>query len=189
MTRSAENIRMSITRATLVTVGASLGLALLSACQQPPAAASNPPEAEPNAAAEHVTGQPGLDWGPAPPVLPPGAEFAVLQGDPASNAPFTIRLRLPSGYRIPPHTHPTDEHVTVLTGRFLVGMGVTFETDGLSALDPGGFVTAGANEAHYATAVGSTVIQVHAIGPFALTYVNPADAPGTDPSRQPKEDA
>ena len=119
----------------------------------------------------------GLKWGPAPPILPPGAQLAVLQGDPSKAAPFTVRLRFPSGYRIAPHTHPTDEHVTVIEGTFLVGMGEKFVTNGMLALGPGGFVTAPANEAHYATARGTTVVQVHAIGPFALTYVNPADTP------------
>jgi hypothetical protein len=121
--------------------------------------------------------EPTLTWGPAPAILPPGAQLAVLQGDPAGNGPFTIRLRFPDGYRIAPHTHPTDENVTVLTGTFLVGMGGRFRSDSLTALPPGGFVTAPANHAHYAAARGTTVVQVNAMGPFALTYVDPADAP------------
>ena len=64
-----------------------------------------------------------FQWGPAPPVFPPGAEMAVLQGDPGSNNEFTVRLRFPNGYRIPAHTHPTAENVTVLEGTFLAGMG------------------------------------------------------------------
>jgi quercetin dioxygenase-like cupin family protein len=119
----------------------------------------------------------GLHWGPAPAVFPPGAEIAVLEGDPTSTALFTVRLRFPNGYRIPPHTHPTDEHVTVIRGTFLVGMGETFDPNAMQALGAGGFVTAPANHAHYAAARGQTVVQVHAIGPFALTYANPTDAP------------
>jgi hypothetical protein len=30
---------------------------------------------------------------------------------------------------------------------------------------------------HYATAKGATVVEVTAMGPFAMTYVNPADDP------------
>ena len=116
-------------------------------------------------------------WGPAPAIFPAGAEMAVMQGDPGSNNLFTVRLRFPNGYRIPPHTHPTDEHVTVISGTFLVGMGNTMEKTGLTTLHAGGFVTAPANQAHYATAKGRTVVQVHAMGPFAMTYVNPADTP------------
>ncbi len=116
-------------------------------------------------------------WGPAPAVFPAGAQMAVLQGNPGSSGLFTVRLRFPDGYKIAPHTHPTDENVTVISGRFRVGMGTTFDTKTMMALGPGGFVTAPAGHAHYAAAQGQTVVQVHAIGPFALTYVNPADMP------------
>jgi quercetin dioxygenase-like cupin family protein len=118
-----------------------------------------------------------LQWGPAPAVFPTGAEMAVVQGDPTSTSLFTVRLRLPDGYRLPPHTHPTDEYVTVIRGTFLVGMGATFDANAVQALGAGGFVTAPANQAHYAAARGQTIVQVHALGPFALTYVNPSDAP------------
>ena len=120
---------------------------------------------------------PEIKWGPAPAVFPTGAQMAVMQGDPSGTGLFTVRLRLPDGYKIPPHTHPTDEHVTVVSGSFSVGMGKTFDASKMMALSAGGFVTAPANEAHYAKSRGVTVVQVHAIGPFAMTYVNPADTP------------
>ena len=103
--------------------------------------------------------------------------MAVMQGDPSGTGLFTVRLKMPSGYKIPPHTHPTDENVTVISGTFLVGMGETVDTKGMLKLGEGGFVTAPANHAHYAVAKGRTVVQVHAMGPFAMTYVNPADTP------------
>ena len=99
------------------------------------------------------------------------------QGDPSKAEPFTVRLRLPNGYKIPPHTHPTTENVTVLTGTFLAGMGTTFIESDMQAFGRDGFVSVPANHAHYAMARGLTVVQVHAIGPFILTYVNPADTP------------
>ena len=34
-----------------------------------------------------------IKWGPAPPIFPKGAEFAVLQGDPSKADEFTVRLR------------------------------------------------------------------------------------------------
>ena len=126
---------------------------------------------------------PEIKWGPAPAVFPTGAQMAVMQGDPSGTGLFTVRLRLPDGYKIPPHTHPTDEHVTVVSGSFSVGMGKTFDASRMMALSAGGFVTAPANEAHYAMSRGVTVVQVHAIGPFAMTYVNPADTPKASTQR------
>ncbi|HEX7978822.1 MAG TPA: cupin domain-containing protein [Gemmatimonadaceae bacterium] len=121
---------------------------------------------------------PALKWGAAPPVFEPGAQMAVLQGDPSkAGEEFTVRLRFPNGYKIAPHTHPTAENITVIEGTFLVGMGSTFDKTKMLTLPRGGFVSAPAEHAHYAAAKGETVVQVHAIGPFALTYVNKADAP------------
>ena len=121
--------------------------------------------------------EPDIKWGPAPAVFPPGAQMAVLQGDPSGNAVFTVRLRFPDGYKLAAHTHPTDEQVTVISGTFRIGMGKTFDTKGMLTLNAGGFATAPANMPHYAAAQGETVVQVHAVGPFVLTYVNPADLP------------
>jgi hypothetical protein len=127
----------------------------------------------------HEQNPDGIVFGPAPPVFPAGAEMAVLQGDPSvAGAIFTVRLRLPGGYVIPPHWHPTDENVTVISGRFLVGLGDTFDKEALlPPLRAGGFITAPANANHFATTKGRTIVQVHAIGPFQMTYVNPADDP------------
>src|SRR5438067_4299096 len=118
-----------------------------------------------------------IQWGPAPPIFPKGAEFAVLQGDPSKAEPFTVRLRFPNGYKIAPHTHPTTENVTVLKGTFLAGMGEQFNESALKAYSRDAFASIPANHAHYAMARGQTIVQVHAIGPFVLTYVNPADDP------------
>lgn len=138
--------------------------------------------AAPVAATEHDHHPQPADtivFGPAPDALPPGAEMAVLQGDPSvAGALFTIRLRLPDGYVLPPHWHPTDEHVTVIKGTFRVGLGDTFDRKAfLPALHAGGFISAPANANHFAQAKGRTIVQVHAIGPFAITYVHPEDDP------------
>jgi quercetin dioxygenase-like cupin family protein len=124
-----------------------------------------------------------VKWGPAPAVFPAGAQMAVLQGDPGSAAPFTVRLRFPDGYRIAPHTHPTDENLTVISGTFRVGMGTTADATKMLTLSTGGFATAPANHPHYAAAQGVTVVQINSVGPFALTYVNPADAPRAESPR------
>src|SRR3954451_7503554 len=100
-----------------------------------------------------------VKWSPAPAVFEPGAQIAVMQGDPSkAGEEFTVRLRFPNGYKVQAHTHPTTEHVTVLAGTFLVGMGSTFDATKMIALAPGGFVTAPAEHAHYAQARGETVV-------------------------------
>jgi quercetin dioxygenase-like cupin family protein len=118
-----------------------------------------------------------VKWGAPPPVLPPGAKFAVISGNPAATGLVTLRLDLPAGYVIPPHFHPTDEHVTVLKGTLSVGMGDVVDKAKAVTLSPGGYVALMANMHHYAFTSTGAIIQVHMEGPFAITYVNPADDP------------
>ncbi len=119
-----------------------------------------------------------VKWGPAPPVVPTGAQAAVLNGDPSKDgAAYTLRLKMPNGYRIGPHWHPTDENVTVISGTPGEGMGDKFDPAAGKFLKPGGFASFHKEMHHYAWAKGPTVVQVHGIGPFAFTYVNPADDP------------
>ena len=120
---------------------------------------------------------PALKWGPAPPFFPAGARFAVLQGDPSQPGIYTVRLEMPPGYTIKPHTHPTDEHVTVISGTLLLAMGDAVKPAGATTLTSGGFITAPAGAHHWARARGRTVVQVHGQGPFAITYVDPKDDP------------
>ena len=121
--------------------------------------------------------QTAVKWGPAPAVFPKGAKMAVMSGDPSKSGLFTARLEMPKGYKIAPHFHPTDEYVTVISGDLQLGMGDKLDTKKAMDLKAGGFATAPATQHHWAIARARTVIQVHAIGPFALTYVNPADDP------------
>lgn len=116
-------------------------------------------------------------WGPAPPFLPKGAQFAVYQGDPAKGDVYTLRLKLPAGYVIAPHFHPTDEQVTVISGHLLIGMGDTVNRAKAQRLAPGGFITAPAQAHHFAVAADNVVVQIHGMGPFAVTYVKAADDP------------
>src|SRR5438874_13535414 len=80
-----------------------------------------------------------IKWGPAPAILPAGAKAAALEGNPAETGPFTLRLSLPPGYRIPPHYHAVPEHVTVISGNFYVGMGDTFDAAKMTKLPAGTF--------------------------------------------------
>ena len=117
-------------------------------------------------------------WGPAPPVLPPGAQMAVLAGDPTkAGTLFTIRAKFPNGYKIPPHWHPTDENVTVIKGTFVMGLGEKFNEAAAHEIRAGGFAMMPKEVRHYAWAKGETIVQVHAIGPFEFNYVNAADDP------------
>jgi quercetin dioxygenase-like cupin family protein len=119
-----------------------------------------------------------VKWGPGPDFLPAGVGFAALQGDPGKAGGYwTIRLHLPDGFKFPSHFHPTDEHVTVLSGTFVVGMGDTVDLSKAQTLSAGGFITAPANAHHYATARGETVVQVSGEGPFLITYVKASDDP------------
>ena len=126
---------------------------------------------------------PPVKWGPAPPFFPKGARFAVLQGDPGQTGVYTVRLEMPPGYTIRPHFHPTDENVTVISGTLILGMGDLVRSAQGHALTAGGFITAKAQEHHYAVARGRTVVQVHGQGPFAITYVDPKDDPRNAPQR------
>ena len=116
-------------------------------------------------------------WGPAPPVFPKGARMAVVSGDPSKAGQFVIELSMPGGYKIRPHFHPTDEIVQVKKGTFLVGMGDTFDVAKANAMKVGAKGTVPAQMHHYAQAKGATIVSVTAQGPFAMTYVNPADDP------------
>jgi quercetin dioxygenase-like cupin family protein len=118
-----------------------------------------------------------LTWGPAPAAFPEGAKMAVVSGDPGKAASFTVELSMPDGYRIPPHFHPTDETVEVKKGTFLVGMGDSLDVSKTNAMEVGAKGSLPAQAHHYAFAKGATVVSVTAMGPFAMTYVNPADDP------------
>jgi quercetin dioxygenase-like cupin family protein len=118
-----------------------------------------------------------LTWGPAPAVFPKGAKMAVVRGDPSKAGPFTVELSFPDGYKIAPHYHPTAETVTVKKGTFLVGMGDSLDLSKTKTMKAGQKRTMAAEHHHYAEAKGATVVSVSSQGPFALTYVNPADDP------------
>jgi quercetin dioxygenase-like cupin family protein len=120
---------------------------------------------------------PALTWGPASAAFPKGATMAVVSGNPGEAALFTVELAMPDGYRIPPHFHPTDETVQVKRGIFLVGMGDTLDVSKTKVMKAGDKGQVPAGHHHYAVARGATVVSVTAMGPFAMTYVNPADDP------------
>jgi quercetin dioxygenase-like cupin family protein len=118
-------------------------------------------------------------WGPAPPMLPPGAQIAVLSGDPTKSVPYAVRLKFPANYAIPAHSHPTDENVVVVTGALTFGMGDKLSKEPTNRTLPvGGYALMPANMNHFAytTAVESTIV-LYGMGPVEFKYVNPSDDP------------
>ena len=118
-----------------------------------------------------------MKWGDPPPFVPKGAKVAVLYGDPAKDGLFVIRVKLPANYRVPAHSHPTDEIVTVLSGTLLVGMGDKLAPASAKPFPAGSLVVAPAKANHFVLTKQPTVIEVTAMGPLAFNYVNPADDP------------
>src|SRR5271157_1211998 len=79
-----------------------------------------------------------IKYGPPPPFVARGAQLAVIEGDPtASSGDFTIRLKMPNGYKIAPHTHPHRENVTVVSGTLKVGMGDQFDAGKMMSFGAG----------------------------------------------------
>lgn len=119
-----------------------------------------------------------LNWA-AVPSLPKGAQLAVIEGPMNEAVPFTVRLKFPANYRIPPHWHPAVERVTVLSGTFNMGAGDSFDNSKTQALNAGAIAIMPAQSRHFAWTASETVVQLHGTGPWGITYVNPADDPRT----------
>ena len=137
-----------------------------------------------------------LKWGDAPPTLPKGAKISVLSGDPGKPGPFVGRLMVPAGYKIAPHYHSTDEDLTVISGTFHLAEGDKLETKHAHAIKAGGFHHLPAKTHHYAYAKEATVVQITAMGPFDIVYLDPKDdpskaaaapAPAAPPAAAPKK--
>jgi quercetin dioxygenase-like cupin family protein len=118
-----------------------------------------------------------LKWRDGPPSLPPGAKITVLEGDPGKSGPFVFRVKLPDGYRVPPHTHPKTERVTVISGTFNIGMGDKFDERATKAMPAGTYGYWETGMKHFVWAKGETVVQFHGTGPWSIEYVDPKDDP------------
>lgn len=185
------------TKTTLIAGAITMSLATIAGAQAPkapaapaakpaaapvapatPAVSATPAPAAPAVSGHKMIAPKDVVWGPTPPTLPPGAKFALIQGDPkAAGALFTFRLEMPANYVVPPHFHPGDEQVTVISGNFSMGMGDTVDKKTAMSLPAGSYMIMPKGEHHYGFSKGKTVIQVHAMGPWGITYVNPADDP------------
>lgn len=158
----------------------ALALALAGgAFQTTPSLAADAPKTE--AAVHRILNPNDLKWVNAPPSLPAGAKMAILHGDPADSGLFAIRILLPAGYAVQPHWHPADENMTVLSGEISMGVGEKFDASKGHALTAGAFSLMPAGLRHYVWSTTGAVIQVHAMGPWGINYVNPADDPRGPP--------
>ncbi|HYL05813.1 MAG TPA: cupin domain-containing protein [Thermoanaerobaculia bacterium] len=134
---------------------------------------------------QHVIATPAeAQWGPAPPLVPPGAQIAVLAGDPTKPAAYTVRLKFPPNYAIPAHSHPADEHVVLVSGALTLGMGDKLDkkAPGNKTLTAGSFalMPAGMNHFAYTGKHGASIL-LYGQGPIDFKYVNPADDPRNAP--------
>jgi quercetin dioxygenase-like cupin family protein len=119
-----------------------------------------------------------VTWMDGPPVLPPGAKMAVLEGNPGGmGTTYTIRFKVPAGYVVPPHWHPVAENVTVLSGSIVIGMGDDVDRESAQTLGVGEFFSMPAEHHHWALFDEASTIQLHGVGPFGITYVHPEDDP------------
>jgi quercetin dioxygenase-like cupin family protein len=116
-------------------------------------------------------------WGPAPPLIPPGAQIAVLAGDPTRPVPYSVRFKFPANCTIPPHSHPADENVAFVTGELFMAMGNKVNTTRAVGLPPGGYALVPANQNHFAFTKRETTILLYGTGPVDFKYVNAADDP------------
>ncbi len=132
--------------------------------------------ATPGAMAQSSADPASLQW-TVPPVLPPGALIAVVRGDPTAPGEFTLLVSMPDGYRLPPHFHPSYEHVEVREGTLLVGVGEVLDPKQTRALAAGDSGTAPAGTNHFSIARGRTVVSATFVGPYTITYLRAEDAP------------
>jgi len=100
--------------------------------------------------------------------MPKGVEMVVLEGDPKAEGMFTVRLKAPAGFSLPPHTHPTDERVTVLEGSVSVGFGAAADHGAAQNFPAGSFYVNPPDVAHYVFSDEGCTLQITAQGPWRV---------------------
>ena len=108
---------------------------------------------------------------------PSAVQLTVLSGDPFKPGLFSLRLKIPDGGTVAAHWHPTDEFVTVIQGTFAAGMGDKLEASALHEFPTGSYILMPKRMHHFGSAKGETIVQIEAMGPLAINYVNAADDP------------
>lgn len=127
---------------------------------------------------KHAFSPDAMQYGPAPAFVPAGGQLTVLEGDPmAASGDYTIRLKMPDGYKIAPHWHPKRENVTVISGTLKVGMGDSFDESKMMAFPAGSFAYLDPDMHHYVKAGGEVVVQIHGMSPVQFNYIHAEDDP------------
>lgn len=125
----------------------------------------------PEGRVQHVVLAKDIQWKPCPPNLPKGCEMAVLEGNPKSNDLFTVRFKISSEFKIPPHTHPKDERVTVFQGKAYVAFGNGATKEEAKEFGPGDYYVNARNAIHTVWADSLTIIQITGIGPWEVDFI------------------
>jgi quercetin dioxygenase-like cupin family protein len=95
-----------------------------------------------------------------------GPDIAVVYGDPTKAGFYIIRARFKPGVMSRPHTHPTDRHVTVISGTWWAGKGTVFDPSKTTPLGPGSYMMHPAGEAHFdGSKEGEVIVEIKGIGP------------------------
>lgn len=147
-------------------------LALLAAC------AAKPPVVPPVAASQTIQLAPDdIVYKPAPPTMPAGVQLAVLEGDHKTTGLFSVRMKVPAGFTLAPHTHPADERVTIIEGAVSVGFGDTVDRAKLRSFAMGSYYLNPAGVAHYVLSDTGATLQITGMGPWKVDFLA---APHTD---------
>jgi quercetin dioxygenase-like cupin family protein len=156
----------------LLGVACSFLLASTVGAQEPERALADP------GPGEHLLyGVADVQWQDGPASFEAGSRVAILEGDPGAPGVFTMRIKMPDGFRIAPHWHPNVERVTVLSGTFRLGSGDVLDPNATTAMGPGSYTSMPPGMRHFAIAEGETVIQLTSVGPWVIHYVDPDDDP------------
>lgn len=168
------------------TTGVATIIIVLGVAAAAPARAQEPASARPGAGTESVMRltPAELTWTAGPPMLPPGARMAVIEGSFATPGPFTVRLKFPANYRIPPHWHPVRVTVTVMSGTFNMGFGDELDTGQGKVLPAGSIFEMPATIHHFGWTSEETIIQEHGMGPLSVHYLNDAHGGRHAPTRE-----
>src|SRR5260370_27442611 len=107
-----------------------------------------------------------------------GAPKGILGGEQKKGEMIVQRTKFPPHYRVPPHTHPYTEVVTVLSGNYWNSFGESFDKSKGVELHPGSVFVLPAGHPHYTwTEDAEAILQVSFIGPGGVTFINPGDDP------------
>ena len=131
----------------------------------------------PKGEVQHVVRADSTPWEPCPPTLPLGCEMAVLDGDPQSEDLFTVRFHAEGTFLMPPHWHPKDERVTIISGSAAVAFGVDSERADATEFGPGDYYVNARHAVHTVWIEGPTVLQITGIGPWKAVPITESSPP------------